>query len=140
MNCVAQSVARALTIDPADVYLGVGHGEPIHMSEIVAWLLTQGYAAVPQQQMTNLSEIGVIEGVNAQGNPHMAAFNDRQAITGITVIWYFIKVPVNSEYVRVHNENVRMGVCPERVVGWSCSRYGQQSARSCSTVDPSRVT
>lgn len=110
MNCIAQSVARAIGCKPADVYIGVGHGEPIHVSEIVAWLLTQGYAAVPQP--SRVSELdhfsGVIEGLDHAGSPHMVTLAEWQLILNITVVWYFVPVPINSEFVRRHNETLCM--------------------------------
>ena len=110
MNCIAQSLAKTLKIKPAEVYLGVGHGEPIHMSEVIAWLLTRGYAAVPQEKLTKLSNIGVIEGLAAGGEPHMVPLDEHASLEHISIIWYFLPVQINPNYVRRHDEIVRLGV------------------------------
>lgn len=117
MNCIAKSVARALNRRAADIYTGVGHAEPIHMSEVVAWLLTLGYAAVPQQTLNAvLSKYpGVVEGENAAGDPHMVTVAEHSQLVKIFVVWYFIPVPINPEYVRRYNEILCVGMPPRHV-------------------------
>ena len=137
MNCVCQSVAKAIGRKPADVYQGVGHGEPIHMAEIIAWLLTQGYAAVPQQtRMSDLDQFpGVIEGDDSAGNPHMVTLADWQLIVNINIVWYFIPCSINPAYVRKHDETLRLGVPPRRVHEWSGRGDGTNAQGSCGRID-----
>lgn len=118
MNCLAQSVAKAISQPPAAIYTGVGHGEPIHMSEICAWLLTQGYAACPVRYLiSTLPLTGIIEGETTTGEPHAVAVGD--LIEKINIVWYFVPVPINPTYVkeftRRRDEAVCLGMFPRRV-------------------------
>lgn len=105
MNCLITSVAKCLKRPNSDVYVGVGHGEPIHISEIIAWLLTQGVGLVPREAPDPvLAQFPcLIEGINARGEPHA----DVVEMVENHIYWYFIPVQVNEEFVRLFQEAVK---------------------------------
>ena len=115
MNCVAEAIRKTLNLD---IYEGVGHREPIHFSEIIAFLLSKGYATVPCDDDYNYP--GVLEGRKEDGSPHMVPIGE--PLAAVDIKWYFIPTPINEEYARRYNETIRMAISAGRIpLGTSCS-------------------
>lgn len=110
MNCVVSCVAKVLDIKNQDVYTGIGHSEPIHIAEVIAYLLTRGYGAVFREKVDpQLSEYSyLVEGYQADNTPHMIVHIAGQGIydpnpkPGFTseLFWYLIPTEINQEYCK----------------------------------------
>ena len=102
MNCLITSVAKCIGRPNADIYIGVGHGEPIHISEIIAWLLTQGFGLIPRETRDKTLEHFpcMIEGINATGEPHADVIEMHEN----RVYWYLVPVNVNTKFVLAHQK------------------------------------
>ncbi len=116
MDCMVKAFASVLELDPEEIYAGVGHREPIHISELVAWFLTRGWALVPKEEPMLTNFPAVVEGCTTQGTPHMVPLEAINTLAEVWIIWYLIPVPVNQQYrveferKRDAAETFRMGV------------------------------
>jgi hypothetical protein len=115
MNCMVSCAAHVLGCKAAEIYQGIGHGEPIHMSEFVAYFLTRGYGLTPYTKFEDipfilLTESMLIEGEQANGTPHMVAvvrdkkFDPTPGDFYPHVYWVLVPTEVNRQYVDLHAE------------------------------------
>ena len=113
MNCMAKCLSWAIDEPIAHVYSGIGHCEPIHMDEILAYCLTKGFALVPYDVLVpeyNGYRV-LVEGVNSVDEPHMIGLDSHTreiydpgdlGLVISTVYWYIFPCEINDQFKLLH--------------------------------------
>lgn len=128
MNCMVKCLSWAVDKPMPQIYTGIGHCEPIHMDEIIAYCLTIGYALVPRD--TLVEEFAayrvLVEGVSLLNEPHMIGLDARTRVVydpgnvpliASEIYWYLFPCRVNERF-RVLHTTIRTRWITEVTASW----------------------
>jgi hypothetical protein len=125
---MVQCFSWVLGVPTKDVYAGIGHCEPIHMDEAIAYFLTVGRALIPRE-LPDIPVTGymLIEGIAVNDEPHMIGLNTTKIVDfskvatreqlihcsdiyspgnldllTLDIYWYVLPCHINSEFIKLH--------------------------------------